>query len=167
MNIPAWHVLTWKPCFTPVSDFFRMVPGMRHLATTSYVPSEDSGRTGQCLWGGEIDGQPVGLAWDWGEALPNVPALSDPMHMLTNIYLLDGDGNCLSSEQRVLYLNQALHSLSWQPEVLAATERRAPGRGTRASAIGGAGRAGRGAVRKAAPIARPMSAGLAVSGARL
>ena len=64
MNIPAWHVLTWKPCFTPVSDFFRMVPGMRHLATTSYVPSEDSGRTGQCLWGGEIDGQPVGLAWN-------------------------------------------------------------------------------------------------------
>jgi hypothetical protein len=71
-------------------------------------------RQGQVLWGTECKGQPVGLAWDWAEVRADVPALSDPMNVLSNVQLLDEQGECMDEGMRIVHLNTAVHGLGWQ-----------------------------------------------------
>ncbi|MEO5735349.1 MAG: hypothetical protein ABIN96_01350 [Rubrivivax sp.] len=71
---------------------------------------------GLSLWGCELDGTLVGMAWDWAEVRPSVVALSDPMKILSNIILLDDDRCCMEEARRLLYFNTAVFRLPWQEE---------------------------------------------------
>jgi hypothetical protein len=49
-----------------------------------------------------------------------VPALSDPMAVLSNVRLVDDDGRPLDEGLRLVHLNSAVHELSWQSHLQAA-----------------------------------------------
>ena len=44
-------------------------------------------------------------------------AMVDPMRVLTNMQLLNVDGDVLAATDAALHLNQFIHQLPWQEEV--------------------------------------------------
>lgn len=118
MKFPPWQVASWTRCFVQLDEFQRLSSGMRQVACTGGA-SASGLLAGQCLWGLEFRGAPIGVAWDWGEALPGVPALCDPMSLISNIDLVDSEGLCLSHDEALLHLNQVVQSLEWQRGALA------------------------------------------------
>jgi hypothetical protein len=70
-------------------------------------------RYGQELWS-TGDHQPIRMAWSWTEIQPDVVALFDPMNILCNVALIDGDGHTLARSRRLLYLNEVVHRLNWR-----------------------------------------------------
>lgn len=117
-NVSVWHVLSWEPYFMRIAAFYRMLPALRPLAGSTYKAGSGRAQGGQCLWGTETDGRLMGLAWDWGETVDRTPALSDPMHILTNVHLLDSDGCCLPTEDKLIHLNEAVNRINWQAHLL-------------------------------------------------
>lgn len=115
MAIPAWQVIAWEPVVSTLEEFDKTVTKFRHLATA--VHSEDSEeklRHGQVLWGTEVDGHMIGLAWDWSEVRSDVIAMADPMRVLSNLTLVSSDGEPVAHHERLLHLNNAIHELGWQ-----------------------------------------------------
>ena len=49
-------------------------------------------------------------------------ALADPLALVTNLWLLDGEGQVLSPLQAAPHLNVLVHALPWQDEVRRALE---------------------------------------------
>ena len=62
------------------------------------------------------------MAWDWISIPEGVVALADPMALVTNLWLLDGEGQVLSPLQAAPHLNVLVHTLPWQDEVRRALE---------------------------------------------
>lgn len=120
MNTPAWQIVVWKPWFATVPEFERLAKRMRHLGVIIQTAVPGQVRRGQVLWGTEHEQGLVGIAWDWGDAAPDAPALSDPMTLLSNVHLLDDEGCCLPRELGMLYLNGAVNRFDWQRQVRAA-----------------------------------------------
>lgn len=118
MKFPPWLVASWTRCFVQLEEFHALSRGMRQVACTGGA-SAGGLLAGQCLWGLEFRGAPIGVAWDWGEALPGVPALCDPMSLISNIDLVDSEGLCLSHDEALLHLNQVVQSFEWQRGALA------------------------------------------------
>jgi hypothetical protein len=115
MTIPAWQVIAWDPVVATVDEFDETVTKLRHLATAVHGDdAEDSLRHGQVLWGTEVNGRMVGLAWDWSEVRKDIVAMADPMRVLSNLTLVTRDGAPMPHHERVLYLNNAIHDLGWQ-----------------------------------------------------
>ncbi|MEO5845058.1 MAG: hypothetical protein ABIQ33_09480 [Caldimonas sp.] len=73
--------------------------------------------TGQTLWGDEREEQSAGVAWDWVRLQQGVVAMSDPLGLVTNLKLLDDDGEALTEFQVALRLHHLVHALPWQSEV--------------------------------------------------
>jgi hypothetical protein len=118
MNIPAWQVITWKPVLATVDELARAVSSMQHLGTSVHIDDEgEERRYGQMLWGAEIGGRRVGIAWDWADVREGVVALADPMKILSNVVLLERDGTVLDDGARVVHLNNAIHEMTWQRQV--------------------------------------------------
>lgn len=126
MRVPVWSVLSWEPVFSPVDDFHKIVGSLVPISTNANLTEACAHRSGQCLWGTSLSGQPIGLAWDWADAVPGAPALVDPMHILSNLHLLDDEGFCLPPEDKIVRLNEAVHQLRWQPRVLEDLEQHMP-----------------------------------------
>lgn len=89
-----------------------------HLATditsTAGSPGPCCGRT---VWG-EVSGTgETGLAWDWVEIARGVVAMVDPMAVMTNMRLLDGDGDVLPATEAALHINQLVRKIPWQQQV--------------------------------------------------
>jgi hypothetical protein len=116
--IPASQVAAWDPVFATVDDFERWVGRMRHLGTSQHM-LDDPRRTryGSSLWGAEVDGHAVGIAWDWAQVRGTVVALADPMAIASNVRLVDADGARLDDDRRLRYLNNAVHALNWQRRI--------------------------------------------------
>ena len=66
----------------------------------------------QAFWRCEIDGQPVGLYWEWVEVSPGVPALLDPLAIGSNAVLVGDDGLMLDDAMAILQLNAAVYQLT-------------------------------------------------------
>lgn len=119
MSIPAWQVITWAPRRVPLADWSVMSGRLRHLGTSVYVDERGGASPhGQVLWGTERDGAMLGIAWDWGQVVPGVVAMSDPMALLSNIVLVDDIGEPLPESTRTLHFNRAIYRLDWQRAVL-------------------------------------------------
>lgn len=123
MTIPAWQLISWKPVLTTLPEFRRVLAHMRPFGDAAAEGVEQGGprhgpRQGQALWAATLQGQPLGLAWDWAEVRRDVVALCDPMNVLSNVRLVDEEGALLCSAERVLHLNSAIHELEWQAHVM-------------------------------------------------
>ena len=124
MAIPSWHIVTWPKVVTGVSDWRSMAHRFRHLGTSVEIDDHMPGlHRGQAVWGLDVDGRRVGVAWEWREVRANVVAMDDPMVVLANVELHDGAGLCLPDGQRLLALHALIHELPWQDEVSLARSR--------------------------------------------
>ena len=118
---PAWTVGAWPPVlWQPEKD---APPHFVHLGTHVAARfNADWPRTGQTVWGGRAGETAAGLSWDWIEVCDGIVAIADPMMMITNLRLLGPDGEVLTAHEIAPHLNDIVHRLPWQNEVLQAIE---------------------------------------------
>ena len=113
---PAWIVCAWPPILWQASRAPQL--HLTHLGTRVLnFGDEDSPCTGQTLWGDESEDHSAGVAWDWVRLMPGVVAMSDPLGLVTNLKLLDDQGEALTNVEAAVRLHQLVYSLPWQSEV--------------------------------------------------
>lgn len=118
MTIPAWQVMTWDTVPMDMSELEQTITRMQHLGTSVRLDADDSEkRCGQALWGAEVKGHRIGIAWDWAEVVRDVVAMVDPMKILSNITLVADDGTTLDPRHQIVALNNAVHELHWQAQI--------------------------------------------------
>jgi hypothetical protein len=78
---------------------------------------DDAPCSGQTLWAADSANCAAGVAWDWVELREGVVAMSDPMGVVTNLRMLDEQGEVMSQSRLAVRLQQLVHSLPWQSEV--------------------------------------------------
>lgn len=113
---PAWIVYAWAPvlCQASAAPQLHLV----HLGTRVLTFGDDTGPcSGQTLWADDSEDRTAGVAWDWVELRKGVVAMADPLGMVTNLRLLDSQGDTLNQTQLAVHLHQLVHALPWQSEV--------------------------------------------------
>lgn len=113
---PAWIVCAWPPLLWQAS----LAPQLHltHLGTHVLNFGDEACLcSGQTLWGDESDERTAGVAWDWVELQQGVVAMCDPLGLVTNLTLLDEEGEALNRVAAAVRLHQMVHALPWQTEV--------------------------------------------------
>jgi len=114
--IPAWIVCAWPPLLWQASRAPQLL--LTHLGTHVLNNGDnDFPCTGQTLWGDERESRAAGVAWDWVELQQGVVAMADPLGLVTNLKLLDDEGEALTNFEVAVRLHQLVHALPWQNEV--------------------------------------------------
>ena len=114
--IPAWIVFAWPPVLWQASAAHDLQ--LVHLGTRVLTFGDRSGScSGQTLWGDATSERSAGVAWDWVQIQRGVVAIADPLGLITNLKLLDADGEALTAPQVAIHLNEIVHGLPWQGEV--------------------------------------------------
>ena len=114
--IPAWIVCAWPPVLWQAGAPFNLQ--FIHLGTRVLTFGNRAGPcSGQTLWGETSPERSAGVAWDWVLIQQGVVAIADPLGLITNLKLLDAEGEALSSHQIAIRLNEIVHALPWQTEV--------------------------------------------------
>lgn len=72
---------------------------------------------GQTVWCSRWNDGAAGVAWDWVDLGRGVVAMADPMGIITNVQVVNGQGDKLPTLQVALHINEILHELPWQEEV--------------------------------------------------
>lgn len=125
MAIPSWHIVTWPAVVARVDDWRTWADRFLHLGTSVEDDDEFPGlQRGHAVWGLDVGGRRIGLAWEWREVRANVIAMGDPMVVVANVKLLDRGGHHLHDGPRLLALHDLIHDLPWQDEVRRARARR-------------------------------------------
>jgi hypothetical protein len=125
MAIPSWHIVTWPTVVAKLDDWRSWGQRFRPLGTSVVHDDEQPGlQRGQAVWGLDVYGRSIGLAWEWREVRANVIAMDDPMVVVANVELLDRSGHHLHDGPRLLALHGLIHDLPWQDEVRRARGRR-------------------------------------------
>lgn len=113
---PPWTLRAWPPLLWQVGR-----PGslrLQHMGTQITHPGAAIfSAFGQTLWaslGGDAD---VGVAWDWVVLTRGVVAMADPMAVVTNLRLIDDEGEVLGAIESARHVNCIVHALPWQLEV--------------------------------------------------
>jgi hypothetical protein len=113
---PAWIVYAWAPVLWQASSAPRL--HLVHLGTRVLTfGDEESPSSGQTLWADDSEQCAAGVAWDWVELRQGVVAMSDPLGMVTNLRLIDAQGEVMSQTAIAVHLHQLVHALPWQSEV--------------------------------------------------
>ena len=113
---PAWIVYAWAPVLWQAASPPEL--HLVHLGTRVLTFGDDDGPcSGQTLWGDQTVACSAGVAWDWVELRQGVVAMSDPLGVVTNLRLLDADGEEMTQTQIAVRLQQLVHALPWQSEV--------------------------------------------------
>ena len=113
---PAWIVCAWPPLLWQASRAPQL--HLTHLGThVLNFRDEQCLCSGQTLWGDASDERTAGVAWDWVELQQGVVAMSDPLGLVTNLKLLDEEGEALNRVAAAVRLHQLVHALPWQNEV--------------------------------------------------
>jgi hypothetical protein len=112
---PPWTVCAWPPLLWQVEQLRRLQ--LRHLGTRVTNPGDQTSRTaGQTIWASNGAGH-VGMAWDWIHLSRGIVAMADPLSVVTNLRLVNADGDGLPMLETLRYLNEVVHTLDWQDEV--------------------------------------------------
>lgn len=113
---PPWTVRAWPPLLWQVENLRPL--RLRHLGTRVTNPGDQISRTsGQTIWAtSSADGQ-AGMAWDWIQLSRGVVAMADPLSVVTNLRLVNPDGDVLTPLESLRHLNEVVHMLRWQDEV--------------------------------------------------
>jgi hypothetical protein len=113
---PPWTVRAWPPLLWQVENLRRLQ--LRHLGTRVTNPGDQISRTaGQTIWSAPTDGGQAGMAWDWIHLSCGIVAMADPLSVLTNMRLVNFDGNGLAMLETQRSLNEVVRTLNWQDEV--------------------------------------------------
>ena len=96
---------------------FERLPHLLHLADFTIIRSPNALHFGQMVWEAKLDGNRVGIAWEWTELQPSVVIIMDPMNVRSNIRIQGIDGEVLDSERTLVYLNGVVFSLAWQSHI--------------------------------------------------
>jgi hypothetical protein len=91
---------------------------LRHLGTRITHPGDPANRTaGQTIWASSADGSQAGMAWDWIHLSRGIVSMADPLSVVTNLRLVNADGDGVPMLETLRYLNEVVHSVNWQDEV--------------------------------------------------
>ena len=91
---------------------------LTHLGTRVLSFGDDEGLcTGQTLWGDESEDRSRPASPGTGSSAPGVVAMADPLGLVTNLKLLDDQGEELTNIEVAVQLHQLVHALPWQSEV--------------------------------------------------
>jgi hypothetical protein len=71
---------------------------------------------GFSFWEGNLQGNPVYMAFDWVELRPGVPILTDPNAVISNLCLVDVQHERESKLKEVVHLSLMVYKLQWQQE---------------------------------------------------
>ena len=113
---PPWTVRAWPPLLWQVETPPRL--RLRHLGTRVTNPGDQTSRTaGQTIWAAPVGSGQAGMAWDWIHLARGVVAMADPLSVVTNLRLINADGDGLTLLETLRYLNEVVHTLDWQDEV--------------------------------------------------
>jgi hypothetical protein len=114
---PPWTVRAWPTLLWQVE---RLPPlQMRHVDTRVTNPGDQISRqAGQTVWAAATaNAGQAGMAWDWIQLSKGVVAMADPLSVVTNIRLVNSDGDVLPPLESLRHLNEIVHTLAWQDEV--------------------------------------------------
>lgn len=116
-NTPAWTVYAWPPVLWQAACAPRLQ--LVHLGTRVLKKGADGSGSncGQTLWAASSGECAAGVAWDWIELRCGVVAIADPLALVTNLTLVDAQGEALSPHAAAAHLNELVHGLPWQSEV--------------------------------------------------
>ena len=113
---PPWTVRAWPPILWQVENPWPLQ--LRHLGTRVTNPGDQVSRTsGQTIWAAAADDGQAGMAWDWIQLARGVVAMADPLSVVTNLRLINPDGDVLPQLESLRHLNEIVHALHWQDEV--------------------------------------------------
>ena len=113
---PPWTVRAWPPLLWQVDKLQPLL--LRHLGTRVTNPGDQTSRTaGQTIWASTTGGAQVGMAWDWIHLSRGIVAMADPLSVVTNLRVVNADGDGLPMLETLRYLNEVVHTLNWQDEV--------------------------------------------------
>ena len=113
---PAWIVYAWAPVLWQASAAPKL--HLVHLGTRVLSFGDNVNPcSGQTLWADDSERHAAGVAWDWIELREGVVAMSDPLGMITNLRLLDAQGDVMTQTQVAVHLHPLVHGLPWQTEV--------------------------------------------------
>ena len=109
--VSAWPTVLWQADAAPDLHFV-------HLGTRVQTGGDgDNACIGQTLWGEASASHSAGVAWDWVQIQQGVVAMADPFGLVTNLKLIDAQGEALEPYQLAVHLNEIVHALPWQHEV--------------------------------------------------
>lgn len=116
MQMAAWQLMACETVIKTVNEFELVTHDLRQVGSSVRVEDARTGLlAGQEVWAAEANGEPIQIAWEWAEIQPDVVALFDPMNILCNVALIDGQGHALARSRRMLHLNNVVHQLNWRP----------------------------------------------------
>jgi len=115
MQMAAWQLMACETVVKTVNEFEKVTHDLRQIGSSVRVHDARSGlRSGQEVWAALADGEAIQIAWEWTEIQRDVVALFDPMNILCNVALIDGQGHELARSRRMLHLNNVVHQLDWR-----------------------------------------------------
>ncbi len=120
MKHHAWQVITWQTIRVTLEEWKEVSGRLRH-ASTSFNTGQHTSRVtslGQVLWTADWESRTVGMAWDWAEISSRFVVLLDPMSFVCNVSLVDWRGEPIDEEERLIVMNECVHSLPWQEQLL-------------------------------------------------
>lgn len=122
MQICAWHVITWDTMRMTLEEWEDVSRKMLHASISFHVGEHTSRATsmGQVVWAADLGSGKVGVAWDWAEIGSKYVVMLDPMSFLCNVSLVDSSGMAIDEGAKVVLVNDCIHSLPWQEQVLKA-----------------------------------------------
>lgn len=113
---PPWTVRAWPPLLWQVENLQPL--RLRHLGTRITNPGDQITRTaGQTIWAAASNDCQAGMAWDWIQLSRGVVAMADPLSVVTNLRLVNVEGDVLTPLESLRHLNEIVHTLPWQDEV--------------------------------------------------
>ena len=75
------------------------------------------------MWEGNWETRKVWVAWDWEEIAGRYVVLLDAMSFVCNVSLVDSRGMTLDEDEKLVVVNDCIHSLRWQEQLLEARRR--------------------------------------------
>lgn len=115
-SCPSWALRAWPLVLWQVDQDFPLQ--LEHLGTQITAASSSSFRAlGQTLWARPTAQGHIGLAWDWVALDHGVVAMADPLAVVTNVRLVDADGDDLPALALMQHVNTLVNRLPWQREV--------------------------------------------------
>ena len=112
----AWALRAWPPLLWQATE--RKPVRFHHLGTHVSPGEELPGcMAGQTVWTAHAAEGEAGMAWDWIEIARGVVAIADPLSVVTNVRLVNDEGEVLTALQAARFLNEMVRALPWQQEV--------------------------------------------------
>jgi hypothetical protein len=116
--VQAWMLQSLPIVEWRQGDRAQAWPELRHANTRVREGRGDRVLSfGDTVWLGEVDGQRVGMGWEWIEIRPGVLLLSDPNTICSNLSMLDDDSRPADELKSITMLNNLVHHLQWQGSV--------------------------------------------------